>query len=293
MFVVRSTSMDVAHNLALEELLMEQPLGDGPVLFLWQSECAVVMGKNQNPWKECRLDRMEHDQVPLARRVSGGGTVYHDRGNLNYAVIVERDAYDESLAYELIIRALEPFGIQAERGGKSNLCVAGKKFSGNAFAFRKGYVLHHGTLLVQTDLARLNRYLGPMFERGISTSAIDSIPADVVNLSEFNGALTIDRLGDALMKSFVKSYGSVEGSAVELLWDAAFEGLQERVEHHRSCAWVYDYSPKFSLSVKEFSISVKKGVVVNVSGGGAPLLMGQRFGACVGLLQSLIDKPAC
>ncbi|MEN8255735.1 MAG: hypothetical protein ABFR33_09740, partial [Verrucomicrobiota bacterium] len=90
MLIVESQSLDVHRNLAIEECLMEQVVDQGPVLFLWRSDCAVVMGKNQNPWRECRLDLMRDESVPLARRISGGGTVYHDAGNLNYCVVVDR-----------------------------------------------------------------------------------------------------------------------------------------------------------------------------------------------------------
>ena len=85
MLIVESQSLDVYRNLAIEEYQMEHATEHGPVLFLWQSDCAVVAGKNQNPWRECRLDLMREEGVPLARRISGGGTVYHDAGNLNRA----------------------------------------------------------------------------------------------------------------------------------------------------------------------------------------------------------------
>ena len=112
MLIVESQSLDVYRNLAIEEYLMEQVTDRGPVLFLWRSDRAVVIGKNQNPWRECRLDRMQADGVPLARRISGGGTVYHDEGNLNYCVMVDRAIYRKDQAYEMVIRALDSFGLE-------------------------------------------------------------------------------------------------------------------------------------------------------------------------------------
>ncbi len=82
MLIIKSSSLDIYRNLAIEEYLMAH--FTEPTLFLWQSDCAVVMGKNQNPWRECRLSLMRDEGIPLARRSSGGGTVYHDSGNLNY-----------------------------------------------------------------------------------------------------------------------------------------------------------------------------------------------------------------
>ena len=110
MLIVQSSSTDVYRNLAIEEYLMEHAVDHGPVLFLWQSDCAVVMGKNQNPWRECRLNLMREEGIPLARRISGGGTVYHDIGNLNYCVIVDRTQYREEQAYKMVSEALEIFG---------------------------------------------------------------------------------------------------------------------------------------------------------------------------------------
>ncbi len=252
MLIIESQSLEVYRNLAIEEYLMDQVSDSGPVLFLWQSECAVVMGKNQNPWKECRLDRMEADGIPLARRISGGGTVYHDAGNLNYCIIVDRMTYREEQAYELVFDALKTFGIQAEKTGKSNLSVEGRKFSGNAFAFRKGRALHHGTLLLDTDLQRLNRYLGSMFEH-IDTHAIASVPADVMNLN-----LGVDEVSDALKESFKQLYS--EGLNADLANLELDESLLEPIhEKQVSDSWKYESTPRFSLDLNGLQLEVVKG----------------------------------
>jgi len=270
MLIVESQSLDVYRNLAIEEYLMEHATGHGPVLFLWRSGCAVVMGKNQNPWRECRLDRMREAGVPLARRISGGGTVYHDAGNLNYCVIVDRTEYREEQAYEMIFQALGHFGIRAEKTGKSNLSVDGLKFSGNAFCFRKGRALHHGTLLLNTDLERLNRYLGSMFER-IETHAIRSAPAEVMNLG-----LDVSELSVALRDSFQFHYGQetvVRWSEDDL--DAAqLESLTEK----QSCdSWKYGATPRFFVDKNEIRLEVVKGEVIGAEGRGAEALLGQPF----------------
>ncbi len=252
MLIVESQSKDVYRNLAIEEYLMDQMSDSGPILFLWQSECAVVMGKNQNPWKECRLGLMKADGVPLARRISGGGTVYHDAGNLNYCIIVDRTAYREEQAYEMVFHALESFGIRAEKTGKSNLSVDGRKFSGNAFAFRKGRALHHGTLLLQTDLERLNRYLGSMFEK-IDTHAIASVPAEVMNL-----CLNVAEVSVALKKSFQFLYK--DGSAAEKApSDFDNSELKRCFKKQMADEWKYDATPRFSLDTNGLQLDVVKG----------------------------------
>ncbi|MDF7824042.1 biotin/lipoate A/B protein ligase family protein [Pontiellaceae bacterium B12227] len=256
MLIFESESLDVYRNLAIEEYLMDHVGDCGPILFLWQSECAVVMGKNQNPWKECRLDRMAQEDVPLARRISGGGTVYHDAGNLNYCVITSREAYKEEMAYELVFQALETFGIRAEKTGKSNLSVDGLKFSGNAFAFRKGKAMHHGTLLLETDLKRLSRYLGSMVD-GIETHAIASVPASVTNLGVDKAELV-----EALCLKFQIIYG--DGDLLrrnEADLDVDF--LKKVYEKQLSNEWKYGSTPRFLVNVDGEMLEIVKGFVKN------------------------------
>lgn len=251
--------MDVYRNLAIEEYLMEQ-VGDAvPLLFLWRSDGAVVMGKNQNPWRECRLDRMRADGVPLARRISGGGTVFHDPGNLNFCVIADRKAYREQQAYDMVFHALESFGIRAEKTGKSNLSVGGRKFSGNAFCFRGNRALHHGTLLLHADLVRLGRYLGSM-AAGIETHAIPSVPAPVANLS-----LDVAAVSDALIRSFLGLYGG-QGVAHGSVLDIDSARLDPLLTRQRSAEWIFGAAPRFSLEVGGVPLEVAKGVVQEASG---------------------------
>ncbi|MDZ8119160.1 lipoate--protein ligase family protein [Pontiella agarivorans] len=256
MLIFESQSLDVHRNLAMEEYLMDRVQNCGPILYLWRSACAVVMGKNQNPWQECRLDLMAKESVPLARRISGGGTVYHDAGNLNYCIITGREEYVENAAYQLVFQTLEKFGIRAEKTGKSNLSVDGVKFSGNAFAFRKGRVMHHGTLLLKTDLERLNRYLGSML-KGIETHAIASEPAKVMNLG-------IERqlLAEALKKEFRKNYADGrEFQWLEADFDAAV--LQEIEARQFSDDWKFGATPAFTLERNGLLYRIRKGEVQN------------------------------
>ncbi len=254
MLIFESQSLDVFKNLAIEEYLMDHVQDKGPILYLWRSACAVVMGKNQNPWKECRLDLMEQEGVPLARRISGGGTVYHDEGNLNYCVMTGREEYCECDAYHLVFQALESFGIQAEQTGKSNLSVDGRKFSGNAFAFRKGRAMHHGTLLLNTDLDRLGRYLGSMLD-GIDTHAIASVPAEVMNLG-----VDRDRLTHALKTAFRENYDDgQEFQWLETDFDA--ELLAEIEERQVSNDWKFGATPLFRIGQGSGELVVRKGIV--------------------------------
>ena len=142
-------------NLALEQWLTEKVQRDELLLYLWQNERTVVIGRNQNAWKEVDLEALTGDGGKLARRFSGGGAVYHDLGNLNFSFCVHRDNYDVERQLEVIAEAVRSFGIPAERTGRTDLAAYGKKFSGNAFRHSPDTSLQHGTLLVSADMEKL------------------------------------------------------------------------------------------------------------------------------------------
>ena len=267
MLIVQSQSTDVYHNLAVEEWLLDHADGRGPILFLCANAPCVVIGKNQNPWRECRLSLMEKEGVPLARRISGGGAVYHDEGNLNVGVIVPRTEYREEKQYELIFQTLEKFGIQASKLRKNSLAVDGKKFSGQAFSFRGQHVLHHGTLLVNSDLKRLGRYLGSEIA-GIETKAVASVPAEVTNLSSFATVLTVEKLSAALIETFREMYkeGMVECWNDGMVPKTEIFPITEKLS---SKDWKLGHTPRFQVTIDGQTLEVEKGRIINFDG--APL----------------------
>jgi lipoate-protein ligase A len=263
MLIVQSQSTDVYRNLAAEEWLLDHAEGRGPILFLCVNSPCVVIGKNQNPWRECRLSLMEKEGVPLARRISGGGAVYHDAGNLNVGIIVPRTEYREEKQYELIFQALEKFGIKASKLRKNSLAVDGKKFSGQAFSFRGQHVLHHGTLLVSSDLDRLGRYLGSELE-GIETKAVASVPAEVANLSSVAPDLTVEKLTDALTEEFKRMYGRVRECGSDSEIPAA--ELLPITGRLSSDDWKLNHTPRFQVTLNGQTLEVEKGRVINFAG---------------------------
>ncbi len=255
MLIVTTEKRDVYRNLALEEWLLENA-PSLPVLFLYVNDPCVVIGKNQNPWRECRLSLMEEEGVALARRISGGGAVYHDAGNLNVSVIVPRNEYREDKQYELIFQTLEKFGIKSSKVRKNSLVVGDKKFSGQAFCHRRDRTLHHGTLLVNADLARLGRHLGPELD-GIETKAIASVPAEVANLS----GVTLKKLSAALIETFQEMY---DGGPIERWTDADVSEaeLSPMVGKISSKVWKLGHTPKFAFQ----NLEVEKGQIMNLEG---------------------------
>ncbi len=276
MLIVQSQSTDIYRNLAVEDWLLDHA-PQLPVLFLCVNEPCVVIGKNQNPWRECRLSLMEEEGILLARRTSGGGAVYHDPGNLNVGVIVPRTQYRAEKQYELIFQTLEATAFRHKnlsKLGKNSLGVDGKKFSGQAFCYRKDRVLHHGTLLVNANLDRLGRYLGPELD-GIETNAVASIPAKVMNLSEVAPELTIGKLSSALIETFGEMYGLRPGGACAPEGsdpgETRFHGtggmipeeeMAPMVEKLSSKAWTLEHTPKFTFQCAE----VEKGRITNMEG---------------------------
>jgi lipoate-protein ligase A len=263
MLIVFAKNTGVYRNLAVEEWLLDHASQRGPILFLCVNSPCVVIGKNQNPWKECRLSLMEKEGVPLARRISGGGAVYHDEGNLNVGVIVPRTEYREDKQYELIFQTLEKFGIHGSKLRENSLAVDGKKFSGQAFCFRRQHVLHHGTLLVNSDLNRLYRYLGPEIE-GIETKAVASVPAEVANLASFAPGLTVEALSAALIEEFRRMYGS--GSVCECVSDveALEEELLPMIGKLSSNDWKLGHTPRFQVTINGQTHEVEKGRIINL-----------------------------
>lgn len=270
MLIVQSQSTDVYRNLAVEEWLLDHA-PELPLLYLYVNDPCVVIGKNQNPWRECRLSLMKKEDVPLARRISGGGAVYHDAGNLNVSVMVDRTEYVEQKQYDLIFQAT---ALQHKLSilGKNSLGVEGLKFSGQAFCHRRGRSLHHGTILVNADLQRLGRYLGPELE-GIETRAVASVPAKVANLAQFAPELTVETLSDALIEKFQEMYGGGDGSQgsgtrvqdVEFWSDADIEkncAATQLLEKYSSNDWKLEHTPRFLFQ----GLEVEKGRVINRPG---------------------------
>jgi len=208
-----SESHDPYFNLALEDLLFDTVPDETVVLYVWQNADTVVIGKSQNAWSEVRVSELEADGGRLARRTSGGGAVYHDLGNLCYTFIASSGLYDLERQLKVILNAVKSAGIDAMFTGRNDIIASdGRKFSGNAFRFVKDKGLMHGTLLVNTDPSRLQRYL-QVSPAKIKAKGVASVRARVVNLSELSPAATTEFLSTALMDAFIKEYSSGNDTA--------------------------------------------------------------------------------
>lgn len=230
----------VTSALALENLLLEDPAGEEGVLFCWSGERSVVMGKNQNPWKECNLDFIRSRSCKLARRVSGGGAVYHDPGNLNISWILPREEYRAEKIHGLLLRSLSTVGIEADMGTGGSLTVDGKKISGSAFCYRKDRVLHHGTLLLDADLGELRSALSPSRFR-LKTHAVASLPAPVVNLKQLKPEVKKAQIQESLFMEAETCFGALK--RVENLLPE--ERVDAEAARLGADEWIWDMTPGF------------------------------------------------
>ena len=247
MLVVRTENLDPWRNLALEELCLDRVGQGGRILFLWQSADTVVIGKNQNPWLECSLTAMEKGGAKLARRLSGGGAVFHDAGNLNYAFLMPRREYKDRTIFNIVIKALKHFGVQAGLMGKSSLAVNGRKISGNAFCYRRENVLHHGTLLISTDLEKMGRYLAST-HRQIRSRAIGSNPAPVANLQEMASAITVPQMAVVLAETAAAEWGQqIMWGGEEMFDPKVLDPVQKK---YASWEWLFGMTPQFEVEMK-------------------------------------------
>ena len=204
--IYESQSFDPHTNLATEKHLMDiTPVGCC-VLYLWQNQNTVVIGKNQNPWLECRTSLLEEEGGKLARRLSGGGAVFHDLGNLNFTFIMPKEDYDLDKQLSVIQAACAFAGVDVQKSGRNDLLADGRKFSGNAFYQNATHAYHHGTLMIDVDKEKLGRYLSPPKAK-LEAKGVASVRSRVVNLKELAPELTIDRMKQYMTKAFGHIYG--------------------------------------------------------------------------------------
>lgn len=243
--IYHALSLDPRENLALEESLMAEVKENECIILFWQSENAVVIGVNQNPYQECNISQLEKDHVTMVRRLSGGGAVYHDLGNLNFAFIARTDTFNVEHNFEIILEALKTLGVEGEFNGRNDLSTLGRKFSGNAFIHEEDFHLHHGTLLLNADVTKISNYL-TVSHKKLDNKGFDSIRSRVVNLTEINPDITVEGVIDATIKllkskDLFHSFKAINDQLTQT-------HFQEKYASHE---WNFGACPPFDLMVEE------------------------------------------
>ena len=242
------TTHDPYLNLAIEEYLFQNSQDN--VFILWQNEPCIVIGKNQNPYAEIDISVAKEKNIKIVRRITGGGAVYHDLGNLNYTFISNDDAcgIDFAKFTAPIISALATMGITATLSGRNDIEVDGKKISGNAQCKKGGRVLHHGTLLFDSDLEFLSGVLSVDREK-IQAKAIRSTRARVTNIKELLSApIDINEFIRLISEYVVKEF-SAEPFELEIN-----EQIKELAKRNSSSEWLFptrEYLSSYNIIKKK------------------------------------------
>lgn len=244
--ILRTKVTNPWFNLATENWILHDLDPDTFTLYLWRNDNAVVIGRYQNPWVECKVEKMEADGVCLARRESGGGAVYHDLGNSNFTFLSSKENYRQGDNFSIIVNALAKLGIEAAKSGRNDVVVEEKKISGSAFRQTATRCFHHGTLLIDADITKLGDYLSPNRLK-LESKGIKSVRSRVANLVDFVSGLDHEKVCEAIIESFCDFHG--EKVEVEWLDEETLKQIQSLDEHYQKLSdwqWRFGRTPDFS-----------------------------------------------
>ena len=246
-YVIKTAETNPYHNLALEEHLLNSVKEGECILYLWQNRQTVVIGRNQNALNDCRVQVLEADGGFLSRRLSGGGAVYHDLGNLNFTFLVRAEDFDKEKQTDVILKAVQTAGISAEKNGRNDLTVDGRKFSGHAYYKTKEQCYHHGTIMLNVETEPLSRYLN-VSPLKLKAKGVESVKSRVLNLCEVKPELTIEDMMNYLIRAFSEVYNLPVSFLYEEDLDSEF--INTAWERMASPEWKYGGMKVLSHSVE-------------------------------------------
>ncbi len=266
-YYLETKSTDPAYNLSFEEYVLHHRR-DGSYLILWQNANAVIVGRNQNAAEEINESFVREHGISVVRRNTGGGAVYHDLGNLNYSFITDAGPLESrtgSLFTSPVVRALRELGLETEASGRNDILVSGQKVSGTAEALHQGRILHHGTLLFDSDPTVIAGALNPDPTK-FQSKSVKSVRSRVGNIRPL---LPVDM---TLLEfwNYLKTALSREGIVPVSLTEAELAQIQALKEtKYHTWQWNFGRSPKYALCNKrrfpggllEFHLSVSEGKI--------------------------------
>lgn len=271
-FVDNRNITDPRINLALEEYLLRHVKTDDPLLLFYINEPSVIIGRNQNTLEEIDDDYVKENGVHVVRRLSGGGAVYHDLGNLNFSFIMNdnQDLRKFAKFVDPVVRILNELGVPAGLQNQSDIFVDGKKVSGNAQFSASGRMFSHGTILFDTNLENLLQSINPSKQK-IESKAVQSIRNFVTNIREhLPKPVTMEQFKQALLRGI---FSDSEIHTYELS-DADWAKVNEISEaRYQTWEWNIGGSPKFNIRKTErlsvgkvdMWLEVNKGVIQNIT----------------------------
>jgi lipoate---protein ligase len=273
MLIINRPQTDPYFNIAAEEYLLKNM--EKNCFMLWQNESCVVVGKHQNTLAEINYQLVSENKIPVIRRISGGGTVFHDTGNLNFTFISkgEREKLVNFRKFiDPVVTVLDQLGVPAEFSGKSDIRVNGLKISGNSEHVYHDRVLHHGTLLFSTELSRLEQVLKVSPDK-FRDKGVKSLRSTVGNIAEFlDKRITVEEFKHLLLYQMMQTMNTVEFRDLTKEEIAAIRVLAD--QKYSSWEWNFGYSPDYRLfqtvvdekKVKwAVDIEVKKGIITDIT----------------------------
>jgi lipoate-protein ligase A len=282
MIRIKNESKDPRFNLALEEYAIKYLNPNEDYVILWQNEPSVIVGRNQNTIEEINLKYIKDNNINVVRRLSGGGAVYHDLGNLNFTFIVknEKDVVNNFKKFtEPVINALRQFGVNAEFSGRNDITIDGKKFSGNAQYYFGNRLLHHGTILFNSNLSVVQEALNVKQDK-IESKGIKSVRSRVTNIYPYlSEKVSIEEFKAALLKFLIQDENYIEKQYILNMEDLSkVKGLMD--SRYSKWEWNYGESPEFNIEKGKRYAGGKLDLRLDVYEGGISFIkiLGDFFG---------------
>ncbi len=244
---IENNSIDPHYNLAFEEYIFKKLDFDEDYVLLWRNGPSIIVGKNQNTIEEINMEYVKENNINVVRRVTGGGAVYHDLGNLNFSFITKAQSnLIDFKTYNIpILKALEKLGVKSELSGRNDIVIDGKKFSGIAQSLIKGRVLNHGTLLFDSKLDTLSKALNVKRDK-IESKGVKSVSSRVTNIKPYiKDDIDVLQFKEVLLKNIFE-YFNQPVEIYELSNDDK-KRIQKMVdERYGTWEWNYGRSPEFN-----------------------------------------------
>lgn len=262
-FIV-NRSLDAYYNMAAEEYFLDRH--NGNFFILWQNKNAIVVGKNQNALAEIDATFVKENEIDVVRRLSGGGAMYQDLGNLNFTFICDEKKWFSDYSYFTtpVINALDALGVKLNLSGRNDIMLGDFKVSGNAQAVRGERIMHHGTLLLDADLSVLGKALTPDPEK-IAAKGIKSVSSRVININDtLAEKLTVSSVIEAIKSAVTHAFPDTIVRDITSEEDAEIKALAEK---YRTWEWNYGNSPKYTYKNKKRFSAGSVGVMLYVSHG--------------------------
>ncbi len=238
---------DPFRNQAIEKHLMDTLPEDTAILFLWQNALTVMLGRAQNPHYECPVDDLARKGGFIGRRLSGGGAMYQDRGALNFSFILPKTRFDIPRQLSAIGMAVGAFGVQAQASGRNDLSADGRKFCANAFFKSGSAAMHHGTILVSSQLGQMVNAL--TVEEGKLPAGMKKSFPQVVNLADVGRGVSMGHVQESLYWAFGRIFGAEPGMLDERMLDGT--SIDRTAAQFASREWLFPNGIPYTFTVTE------------------------------------------